>query len=116
MRALNFDGHNLWAATAGGVLRVQNGAITKWTRPALPSNETFDSEREGDRLWVRFPLSRASFDGENWEVQDAPAWKRRAPSAQWNGQKVTADWDGLHIGVQTIGLPAQSGGTHISAL
>ena len=117
VRALDFDGQSVWAATAGGVLRWQNGKLTKWTRrEGLPSNEAFDWERADGKLWARFPTACARLDGAKWETQSAPEWKRRAPSALWNGQTVTADLDGLQIGDKTVTLPAQSGGTHISAL
>ena len=117
VRALDFDGQTLWAATAGGILRLRDGALQKWTRhDGLPSNEAFDLERENGKLWARFSIARASWVGEKWQVEPAPEWKRRAPSAQWNGRTVTANLDGLQIGKATFSLPPQAQGTHISAL
>lgn len=117
IRALGWDGQTLWAATAGGVLRVQNGALTKWTRhEGLPSNEAFELTRENGNLVARFPTARAVWDGKNWTVQNAPEWKRRAPSANWNGAEVTATLDGLKVGRKSFALPPQASGTHISAL
>ena len=117
IRALDWNGTALWAATAGGVLRWEAGKATKWTRQnGLPANETFDWERADGKLSARFPVARASFDGENWASQDAPEWKRRAPSAQWKGQTVTANLDDLQVGKEKFALPAQASGTHISAL
>ena len=117
VRALDWDGAVLWAATAGGVLRAQNGAVKKWTRrEGLPSNEAFDIERENGKLSVRFPLERALWDGAKWQTQSAPEWKRRAPQVRWKGQLVTANLDGLRIGDATFALPAAATGTHISAL
>ena len=117
IRALDFDGKTVWAATAGGVLRWQNGALTKWTRrDGLPSNEAFDLERENGELSARFPTSSARWNGEKWQSQDAPAWKRREPAAQWQRKTVTANLDELRIGAEKFALPAQASGTHISAL
>ena len=117
VRALNWNGQTLWAATAGGVLRLENGALTKWTRrEGLPSNEAFDLARENGVLSARFPTNSAVWDGEKWASQSAPEWKRRAPIAQWNGQIVTASLDGLQIGARQFPLPEQASGTHISAL
>ena len=117
IRALNWDGQTLWAATAGGVLRFQNGAWTKWTRlDGLPANEAFGIERENGKIAVRFPTSRAVWDGAQWHSQVASEWQRRAPVADWNGQKVVATPDGLRIGDEKIPLPAPARGTHISAI
>ncbi len=116
-RALDFDGKTLWAATAGGVLRVEHSVARKWTRhDGLPSNEAFDLEREDGKLVARFPTSRAVWDGKTWQTQSAPEWKRREPTTQWNGRKVAATLDGLQIGEAKFSLPVQSSGTHISAL
>ena len=117
IRALDFYEKTLWAATAGGVLRLQNGKLTKWTRhEGLPSNEAFDLERENGVLNARFPTARASWDGEKWQPQSAPEWKRRTPSVEWKSKKIVANLDGLQIGDTKIALPAQAQGTHISAL
>ena len=117
IRALEFDGKTLWAATAGGALRVQNGNITKWTRrDGLPPNEAFDVERENGVLNVKFPIASAVWDGEKWQSQSAPEWKRCAPETMWQGEKVVASLEGLRIGKALFALPAQTHGTHISAL
>ena len=117
IRALDWDGVALWAATAGGVLRWENGATKKWTRrDGLPTNEAFDIERENGKLNARFANARASWNGVNWQWQNAPAWERAAPSVTWNKQTVVANLDGLQIGETKFALPSQSSGTHISAL
>jgi hypothetical protein len=117
IRALDWDGQTLWAATAGGVLRFQNGAWTKWTRRGgLPANEAFGIERENGVLAVRFPTARAAWDGAQWISHSAPEWKRTPPTAFWNGEKITASLDGLQIGDRKIPLPAAARGTHISAI
>ncbi len=117
IRALDFDGKTLWAATAGGVLRVEDGVARKWTRrDGLPSNEAFDLEREDGKLVARFPVARAIWDGAKWQTQSASEWKRLAPTEQWDGRKVMATLDGLQIDEAKFALPAQASGTHISAL
>ncbi len=117
VRALDWDGATLWAATAGGVLRWEGGRATKWTRrDGLPANEAFDLERENGKLAARFPLSRAVWDGTDWQIQDAPAWKRGEPTIEWQGKKVAATLTGLKIDKEDFALPAQSNGTHVSAL
>ena len=117
VRALDFDGQSLWAATAGGLLRVENGNVKTWTRrEGLPANEAFDLEREDGKLSARFPVARATWDGAKWQSQSAPEWKRRAPSVTWNDAKVVAELDGLQIGETKFPLPMQAAGTHISAL
>ena len=117
IRALDWDGVAVWAATAGGVLRLKEGKLTKWTRrDDLPANETFDLERANGKLSARFPTARASWDGANWRAQDAPEWKRQAPSVIWNKRKVVAHLDGLGFDKENFALPAQANGTHISAL
>ena len=117
IRALDWDGTALWAATAGGVLHYEDGNLKKWTRrDGLPSNEAFDLERENGSLSARFPTSRASWDGKNWQSQPAPEWTRQAPTTQWKNQKVVANLDGLQIGEAKFALPTQTSGTHISAL
>lgn len=117
IRALDFDGKTLLAATAGGVLRIEDGAVTKWTRrDGLPSNEAFDLTREDGKLVARFPTARALWDGEKWQSQSAPEWKSRAPIVEWNGRKVTATLDHLQIDDAKFALPSQTNGTHISAL
>lgn len=117
IRALDWNGKTLWAAMAGGVLRIEVEKTTKWTRrEGLPSNEAFDLERENGKLVARFPVARATWDGKNWQTQSAPEWKRQAPTVQWKGQKVVATLDGLQIGKAKFALPAQANGTHISAL
>ena len=117
IRALDWDGVALWATTAGGVLRIENGVTKKWTRlDGLPSNEVFDLERENGNLSARFPVARALWNGDKWQMQRAPEWKRQAPTVEWNGRKVTANLDGLQIEKVKVVLPAQASGTHISAL
>ena len=117
VRALDFDGQTLWAATAGGVLRLQDGTLQKWTRrDGLPSNEAFDLARENGILSARFPTASASFDGEKWRNQSAPEWKRRAPETMWRGAKVVANLDELQLGEIKFALPSEAKGTHISAL
>ena len=117
IRALDWNGVALWAATAGGVLRLENGNLKKWTRQnGLPSNEAFDLERENGKLSARFPVARALWDGETWQTQSAPEWKRSAPTVEWNKRKVVASLAGLQIEKERFALPAQSNGTHISAL
>ncbi len=117
VRALDWDGKRLWAATAGGLLRYQNGTMKKWTRQSgLPSNEAFSLERDKEDLVARFPVARALWDGENWQTQGAPEWKNRLPTIVWNGKKVIAHLDELEIGEEKFALPPQAKGTHISAL
>ena len=117
VRALSFDGKALWAATAGGVLRIENGKIQKWARrEGLPSNEAFDLERDNGKLAARFPVARAAWDDQKWLSESAPEWKRRAPSVRWKGEKVMANLDVLQIGEAKFALPAEAKGTHISAL
>lgn len=117
VRALDWNGKTMWAATAGGILRFEGGKFTKWTRrDGLPSNEAFDLERENGILVARFPTSRALWDGKNWRSQSASEWKRQAPTGDWNGRKVVATLDGLRIDKAQFALPAQASGTHISAL
>ena len=117
VRALDWDGTAVWAATAGGVLLWQGGKATKWTRnDGLPANEAFDLERENGKLSARFPLARAVWDGTDWQVQDAPAWKRGEPTIEWNKRKVAATLTGLKIDKEEFALPSQSNGTHVSAL
>ena len=117
IRALNFDGVALWAATSGGVLRWENGKPTKWTRrDGLPANEAFDLTRESGKLVARFPVARAIWDGEKWQSQSAPEWKSSGATTLWKEQTVTANWDGLQIENEKFALPPQATGTHISAL
>lgn len=117
VRALDWDGQTLWAATAGGVLRHQNGAWTKWTRrESLPSNEAFDIACENGVVIARFPKTHAVWSGEKWVSRAAPEWKRRAPSVTWDNQEVTATLDSLQIGESKFPLPTTARGTHISAL
>ena len=117
IRALDWDGVALWAATAGGVSRYQNGNLMKWTRrDGLPSNEAFALNRENGVLTARFPTSIATWDGKNWRSQTAPEWKSEAPTAIWNKRKVVADLEGLEIGKDKFALPPQATGTHISVL
>ncbi len=117
VRALDWDGTALWAATAGGVLRIEGEKTTKWTRQnGLPSNEAFDLERENGNLVARFPTARAMWNGQNWDSQNAAEWQKRAPTVEWNGRKITANLDILQIGNEKFDLPPQASGTHISAL
>ncbi len=117
VRALDWDGVALWAATAGGVLRIEGGKITKWTRQnGLPSNEAFDLKRINGNLIARFPVARAVWNGKTWQAHSEPEWKSQAPTAQWNKRKVAATLDGLEISNAKFALPAQASGTHISAL
>ena len=117
IRALDFDGTSLWAATSGGVLRWENGKPTKWTRrDGLPANEAFDLTRENGKLVARFPTARAIWDGENWQSQSAPEWKSSGATTLWKGKTVTANLDGLQIEKERFALPPQASGTHISAL
>ena len=117
IRALDWNGTALWAATPGGVLRWKNGKPTKWTRrDGLPSNEAFDLGRENGKLSARFPLARAVWGGEKWQSQSAPEWKSSGATTRWKGKTVTATLDGLQIEKAKFALPAQTSGTHISAL
>jgi hypothetical protein len=117
IRALDWDGKTLWAATAGGVLRIASGRRTKWTRrEGLPSHEAFGFERQSGALSVLFANSRARWDGARWQASDAPAWKSRAPHAVWKGRAVSASVEGLRVAGRTVPLPAATRGTHITAL
>ena len=117
VRALYWDGDKLLAATSGGVLWIQNGAVSKYTRrDGLPANEAFDVGVENEHYVARFATSRALWDETKIEVSSAPAWKNQAPAAVWKNHKVVASLDGLEIGKQKFALPQQASGTHISAL
>lgn len=116
VRALgwNAKSQTLWAATAGGVARWQDGEWTKWTRQnGLPANESFEITSEGQ---ARFPLQTARFDGRTWTSQKAPPFQKSPAQASWNGRIVRATLDGLDLGSRVEPLPAGSTGTHISAI
>ncbi len=114
VRSLSWNGVTLWAATAGGVLRFENGKWTKWTRSSgLPANESFETSVDGT---VRFPIAQARFDGKSWVSKSAPPFGKVPLEAKWRGQIVRATLDGLQLNGKRIALAPGSGGTHISAL
>ena len=116
VRALSWNpkSQTLWAATAGGVLRLQNGAWTKWTRQSgLPANESFEISNDGE---TRFPIAKARFVEEKWQTQSAPPFQKAPLCTRWNGGTASATLDGLDLGSRVVPLPAGSNGTHISAL
>jgi hypothetical protein len=117
VRSLCLDGTDLWAATAGGVLRGgSGGSWTKWTRrTGLPFNEAFEVAVVDKKITVRFPLHSAVYDGKKWTSNPAPAYQKKSATVFWNGQKVVASLDGLQIGTRKVPNPP-SVGTHISAI
>jgi hypothetical protein len=118
VRALDYSNGDLWAATAGGVLRYTGGAWTKWTRSSgLPANEAFDISLDGGEVTARFPLHSAVLDFQNrtWATYTKPVYKKGTLVVVWKGQKVVATLDGLTIDGKKIPDPPSTG-THISAL
>ena len=116
VRALgwNAKSQTLWAATAGGVLRLQSGTWAKWTRSnGLPANESFEISSEGE---ARFPLTKARLDAQKWQAQSAPPFQKTPLRVRWNGTTASATLDGLDLGSRVVPLPSDSNGTHISAL
>ncbi len=109
----------IWAATAGGVVRL-GCEPRQWTRKTgLPSNEAMEIETlnraVGGAISVRFPLHRAVFDGKSWAVAGAPPYQKTDLTAVWQGHSARATLDGLQIDGRAVGNPPSSG-THISAL
>jgi len=112
--AWNARTQTLWAAMAGGVLHLRNGAWTKWTRAnGLPANEAFEISGDGQ---ARFPLASARFDGTKWEASPAPPFQKTGQIIRWNGQTVRATLEGLEVASRVELMPSGSTGTHISAL
>lgn len=89
-----------------------------WTPP---SDRNYRSTREIERLQIAPDGALwAQTSGGNWRL-NAGKWSELRSSLPavaavgWRGQTVTFDFDGLHVGAQTVALPASSG-THISAI
>lgn len=86
-----------------------------------PSDRNYRSTREIERLQIAPDGALlAQTSGGNWRLKNGKWSESRAPlpavaAASWRGQNVTFDFDGLHLGAQTVPMPASSG-THISAI
>ncbi len=123
VRSLAYDPKTseLWAATAGGVVRTDAGRTESWSpgkwtrRTGLPANEALEIGLENGEVKARFPLHSAIWGGKSWGVSPAPPFQKTNVEALWRGERVRATLDSLEIGDRKIALPPSSG-THISAL
>ena len=107
----------LWAATGGGVLRLQNGAWMKCS-DGLPSNDVNGLRVQGDEIFAFTARDTALWQNGQWK-QANQALFCVPQNVLWQGKKIYVLQNSLKMGSGTnariIPLPKASG-THMSAI